>query len=114
MLTLDTESVEDVDRVIKKLKIDRTVGPVDAFRGGAKQAQKRLRQFIATKLDHYPELSNDPSADCVSQLSPYLHFGQISPLRIALEVKKKKESRPGCLSRRAHRAQGVEHEFCLF
>jgi len=87
---LDTESVEDIDRIIKKLKIDRTVGPVDAFRGGTKQAKKLLQQFIAENLDHYPELSNDPSADNLSNLSPYLHFGQISPLRVALEVRKKK------------------------
>jgi deoxyribodipyrimidine photo-lyase len=33
-------------------------------------------------LDLYPEKRNDPSADCGSRLSPYLHFGQISPLTI--------------------------------
>jgi deoxyribodipyrimidine photo-lyase len=89
-MRLDTESLEDSDQIIEKLKIDRSVRRVDSFHGGAGQAKKRLRQFIEEKLDHYPELGNDPSADCLSHLSPYLHFGQISPLTIALEVKKKK------------------------
>jgi len=84
------ESSADLDGVTKRLKIDRAVGRIDAFRGGSGQAKKHLRRFISEKLDHYPELSNDPTADCLSNLSPYLHFGQISPLKIALEVKKKK------------------------
>jgi len=89
-LQLDTESAENTDRLIQKLKIDRAVRRVDAFQGGSRRARKLLRQFIAVKLDRYPEQSNDPSADCVSHLSPYLHFGQISPLRVALEVMKTK------------------------
>jgi deoxyribodipyrimidine photo-lyase len=82
--------VEDIDRFVKKLDVDRTVGRVGVYRGGTTPAKKFLRQFVAKKLDHYSELSNDPSADGVSHLSPYLHFGQISPLKIALEVLKRK------------------------
>jgi len=89
-LQLDTESAENIDRLIQKLKIDRAVRRVDAFQGGSSRARKLLRHFIAEKLDRYPEQSNDPSADCVSHLSPYLHFGQISPLRVALQVMKAK------------------------
>jgi deoxyribodipyrimidine photo-lyase len=33
-------------------------------------------------------MRNDPNEEAVSNLSPYLHFGQISPLYIALEVLK--------------------------
>jgi deoxyribodipyrimidine photo-lyase len=88
-LKLDSAFGEDIDRFVKKMKIDRTIGRIEAFRGGPTQAKKLLRKFTEEKLDRYPELSNDPSADCVSHLSPYLHFGQISPLRIALEVKKR-------------------------
>ncbi|NIW51018.1 MAG: deoxyribodipyrimidine photolyase, partial [Candidatus Korarchaeota archaeon] len=42
--------------------------------------------FLKHKLDKYPELRNDPTQEYLSNMSPYLHFGQISPLYIALEV----------------------------
>ena len=43
-------------------------------------------RFIEKKLATYDTRRNDPSADGQSGLSPYLHFGQISAQRIALEV----------------------------
>jgi deoxyribodipyrimidine photo-lyase len=39
-------------------------------------------------LQEYDEKRNDPTENSVSNLSPYLHFGQISAQRVALEVKK--------------------------
>ena len=65
-----------------------TVKPSPFFTGGTSQANKRLKQFIKDKLDDYDTKRNDPLEDCQSNLSPYLHFGQISPLYIALEVMK--------------------------
>jgi deoxyribodipyrimidine photo-lyase len=55
---------------------------------GAQAAIQALDSFIRGKLDHYPEDKNDPSKEALSNLSPYLHFGQISPQRVALEVQK--------------------------
>ncbi len=57
-----------------------------AYVPGEKQAQKVLRTFIATKLNGYSVNRNDPSLEGQSNLSPYLHFGHISRLRVALEV----------------------------
>ncbi len=57
-----------------------------AFVGGASQAQALLRDFIEHKLSDYDNRRNDPSLDYVSHMSPYLHFGQVSPLTIALGV----------------------------
>jgi deoxyribodipyrimidine photo-lyase len=54
--------------------------------GGTTEAKKRLRDFIKNKLDEYADLRNDPCLDATSNMSPYLHFGQISPLYIALKV----------------------------
>ena len=68
------------------LSIDRTVPPVSRFRGGTAEAKKLLEDFLVHKLKDYGELRNDPSLDYVSHMSPYLHFGQISPLYIALQV----------------------------
>jgi deoxyribodipyrimidine photo-lyase len=65
-----------------------TVKPSPFFTGGTSEAKKRLKKFICEKLDDYDTKRNDPLEDCQSNLSPYLHFGQISPLYIALEVMK--------------------------
>ena len=65
---------------------DRTVKPVDSFTGGTRAALKRLRHFINNLLPDYEQQRNHPEADGTSQLSPYLHFGHISPLTIALAV----------------------------
>jgi deoxyribodipyrimidine photo-lyase len=69
-------------------KLDRTVGPVDSFTGGTHAALKRLRSFVGHDLAVYEDLRNHPEAKGTSRLSPYLHFGNISPLTIALAVDK--------------------------
>ena len=73
----------------QKLDINKNIKAVSHYQGGEEQAKDYLYDFIANKLDKYHELSNDPTKDYLSHLSPYLHFGQISPLLIALEVKEK-------------------------
>jgi deoxyribodipyrimidine photo-lyase len=60
--------------------------PSSRFKGGTAEAKKRLKRFIAESLAVYEKHSNQPQTDDVSMLSPYLHFGQISPLYIALEI----------------------------
>ena len=67
--------------------LDRSVGPVDTFYGGTKAALKRLREFVETQLDYYDERRNHPESRGTSQMSPYLHYGHISPITIALAVK---------------------------
>ena len=69
-------------------KLDRTVGPVDSFTGGTHAALKRLRAFVNHELAAYEETRNRPEVKGTSRLSPYLHFGNISPLTIALAVEK--------------------------
>ncbi len=55
---------------------------------GQKQAFVVMEDFLARKLDDYAKNRNDPSKDCTSNLSAYLHFGQVSSQRIALETLK--------------------------
>jgi deoxyribodipyrimidine photo-lyase len=69
-------------------KLDRSVGPVDSFTGGTHSALKRLDEFVKSDLNGYDEKRNHPETRGTSRLSPYLHFGNISPLTIALRVKK--------------------------
>ncbi len=58
------------------------------FIGGYKNARNQLELFIDEKLKDYDELRNDPTKNNQSDLSPYLHFGQISSLEIVKELLK--------------------------
>ncbi|MBU7004862.1 MAG: deoxyribodipyrimidine photo-lyase, partial [Theionarchaea archaeon] len=53
---------------------------------GENEALGAARGFIASGLRKYHGERNDPSLDGQSNLSPYLHFGQLSAQRLALEV----------------------------
>jgi deoxyribodipyrimidine photo-lyase len=83
-MTLEGLDPREVDANLASLEIDRSVPRVSAYRGGETEARRRLTEFIEQRLPGYAELRNEPSLDHVSHLSPYLHFGQISPLEIAL------------------------------
>lgn len=65
---------------------DRSVGPVEFWKGGTHAALKRLKLFTTTMLANYDETRNHPEVDGTSALSPYLHYGHIGPLTIALAV----------------------------
>ncbi len=66
--------------------LDRSVAPVDSSRGGTSEALRLLKAFVRDKLSHYPEWHGKPEIDGTSRLSPYLHFGHIGPLTVALAV----------------------------
>jgi deoxyribodipyrimidine photo-lyase len=67
--------------------IDRSVTPSTAFRGGTRQALRLLEELASRKLRRYSIDRNHPELDGTSRLSPYLHFGHIGPITIALAVK---------------------------
>lgn len=86
-IPLNSENTDDIEGLLIKLGFKNDDRPSNRIRGGTKEAKKRLNIFIKDHLDRVPDERNDPSKGCVSRLSPYLHFGQISPLYIALKVK---------------------------
>lgn len=71
------------------LKCSFNLGPVKNLKGGYTQAAELLNIFLDKKLPFY-HLRSDPANDFSSGLSPYLHFGQISPIEIALAAMKSK------------------------
>ena len=75
---------EDMTRDWKGL--DRSVGPVDAWQGGTHAGLKRLKLFTGKLLARYDSQRNHPETDGTSCLSPYLHFGHVGPMTIALAV----------------------------
>jgi deoxyribodipyrimidine photo-lyase len=90
-LKFDSFNIDNLDNAASQLNIDRSVPKAKDFHGGTTEAKRRLRDFLKNKLDKFAKLRNDPNATCLSNMSPYLHFGQISPLYIALEVAKTKK-----------------------
>jgi deoxyribodipyrimidine photo-lyase len=82
--------IDSIDRAIARLEIDRSVAKSNRFIGGTDNAKRLLRDFIRHKLDHFIDQRNDPSKDMLSLMSPYLHFGQISPLYIAMHIQSTK------------------------
>jgi len=89
---IESFNINNTKKTLDKLKIDRSVKKVDEFKGGTSKAKKLLKDFIKHKIDLYHEKRNDPSKNINSNMSPYLHFGQISPIFIALTIGKNNSS----------------------
>lgn len=81
-------SSEPIDwyKAKESLNINRVVSEIDWLKPGEVNAQKVLKDFLENRFDNYSEDRNDPTKNALSNLSPYLHFGQISAQRIALTV----------------------------
>ena len=74
--------------IIQSLTVNTSVSKIDWIKAGCQAAQEVMHDFLASKLIFYTERRNDPNLDGQSNLSPYLHFGQISAQRVALEIQK--------------------------
>ena len=69
-----------------RCQIDHSVPPSISFRGRRSDAGKHLERFLQERLRLYARHRNEPTAHATSELSPYLHFGLISALEVALSV----------------------------
>ena len=54
----------------------------DPMRGGESEARRRLTNFLRGPIDAYDSGHDALGADQTSRLSPYLHFGCVSPLEV--------------------------------
>jgi deoxyribodipyrimidine photo-lyase len=81
---LDGMDLSDFSEAFERLKVKNDNIQQIRFRGGTSAAKKAFHGFLQGKLDSYAELRSDPSHDYLSHMSPYLHFGQISPVFLAL------------------------------
>ena len=68
------------------LRLDAGVPPVTWLTPGPRAARRALDDFLQNRLSGYAIRRNDPSQPGQSDLSPYLHFGQLAPQRVAWEV----------------------------
>lgn len=81
-----SDSFPDLDELFSSLQINHDIKEINWLIPGSQAGHHLLQTFIKDKLPYYDALRNDPSKDMQSNLSPYLHFGQLSPGRIALSI----------------------------
>jgi deoxyribodipyrimidine photo-lyase len=70
---------------IAECQIDHSVKAHPRFVGGRKEGLRRLKEFLK-KDTKYSEQRNQAGEKATSELSPYLHYGYISALEVALAV----------------------------
>lgn len=76
----------DIASVVANCKIDHSVGPVADTRGGSGAGYERWAQFKRESLKKYASRRNDPCSGVASRMSAYLHYGMVSPMRLAREA----------------------------
>ncbi|MCU0247927.1 MAG: hypothetical protein MUC42_15260, partial [Bryobacter sp.] len=76
-----------IPALVASCEIDHSVPPSLSFRGGRLAAEAALKKFLEANLRRYARERNEPSAHATSGLSPYLHFGMISSLEVALAAR---------------------------
>ncbi len=69
-----------------RMTLDRSVGELAAPEPGEKAAAAALADFVQHRLTGYAVQRNNPALEGQSGLSAWLHFGQLSPQRVALAV----------------------------
>jgi len=80
---------------LAKTKWNKLAGSIEADEvspvgePGEAEADRRMREFLRKGLKGYADRRNDPADNGQSDMSIYLHFGQIAPQRLALETLKK-------------------------
>ncbi len=88
----DLEEVDWKDAT-RSIQVDDVGAEITWIESGTIAAHARLDRFVQQGLNEYLVRRNDPNQEGQSNLSPYLHFGQISPQRVAFEVARSKASK---------------------
>jgi hypothetical protein len=76
----------NIAEMVASCEIDHSIGPVVDSVGGSWAGYRRWQEFRKNGLIRYARLRNDALVDGVSRMSPYLHYGMVSPMRIAREA----------------------------
>ncbi len=74
------------EEILQSLDVDRSVPRSDRFTGGISAARQKLANFLRSDLDEYAERRADPADPRTSELSPWLHFGQIGIAEVVQKV----------------------------
>jgi deoxyribodipyrimidine photo-lyase len=76
------------------LPIDHGVAAIPEMPGGEEAARKALDRFLDRRLARYAEDRNDLDDEATSGLSPYLHFGHLSPHEVFVALAEREEWTP--------------------
>ena len=76
----------NIPELVAQCRIDHSIGPVPHTRGGTEAGYERWRSFRDNGLGKYARVRNNALCDGVSRMSAYLHYGMVSPFRIARET----------------------------
>lgn len=68
----------DWEKCEAHLEVDRTVDEVDWVVPGYSGGISTLESFINKRLKSFGTKRNDPTLDALSNISPWLHFGNLS------------------------------------
>jgi deoxyribodipyrimidine photo-lyase len=74
---------KDIPALVASCEIDHSVRPSISYTGGRLAAERSLEHFLEKNLRRYAKERNEPAAHATSDLSPYLHFGQLGSQEIA-------------------------------
>lgn len=78
------ELADMIDEIVEAIPVNST--DISGFTSGEAAAQRALDDFIDQRLAGYAARRNDPSVDGQSELSPYLHYGQLSAATVVRAV----------------------------
>ncbi len=86
--SLDLADADDaqIAAIVGALDIDHSIGPVFDTPGGTDAGLRRWTAFRSHGLKRYGRDRNDAARDGVSRMSAYLHYGMVSPFRIARDA----------------------------
>jgi len=95
-LNMDAEGLDlsDIEKVLDDMDLDRSVSALShLYKGGNSEARKMFRRFLKESFGDYDANRNQPQTDYVSHMSKYLHFGHVSPIRLALQARESSASK---------------------
>lgn len=77
---------QDIADMVARCNIDHSVGPVADTAGGSLSGYQRFESFVKNGLSKYAARRNDPRSNGSSRMSAYLHYGMVSPMKIARQA----------------------------
>ena len=81
------KNLSSSERDQRSLEISRNFRPEEnhiRMKGGERTGRANMKSWMGEDLKNYAFLRNDLASDRTSRLSPYLHFGCLSPLEVAV------------------------------
>jgi len=92
---VDIANLTTPGQIAELFTVNTAIEPVTEFVGGEEAAGERLNTFLTQRLSGFDKLRNVPDRDHTSHMSPYLHFGHISPVEIVLRAQEQVDAHLG-------------------